>query len=241
MHTHRRRSGFGSVVVSVVVVLAFVALAAAPAGAATDKQTARKGVIVASDLPSTWTSTPDESNDAELDKVAAGIPDCEDYLAVRKITKRTPNVDSRDFSLGDQDLSNEVWVFGSTFSAKRVLTDMGAPTIDDCFTAVFRKAVEADIAADPRSAAQVRSVRVQVTQSSDVPDVGNDVVGYEGGVEVTLVNGTVQTLLVGNLLVRVGRAILSYSLSAPTTSSGYRTAFDSALAATVARMKKALR
>jgi hypothetical protein len=48
-------------------------LAAAPACAGSDSsaEVARSGVIVPSDVPSTWTSTPaDSSGDAEVDRVA---------------------------------------------------------------------------------------------------------------------------------------------------------------------------
>ncbi len=92
--------------------------ASVPAGAASDRTVARAGTLVAKDVPSAWTSKPpDNSGEQALKKAAAGIPTCREYLAVRKSTDTATNAESRTFTDGANELSNEVWVFPNAAKA----------------------------------------------------------------------------------------------------------------------------
>jgi hypothetical protein len=221
-----------------------VALAAAPASAApsSDTKTAKAGVIVTGDVPSSWQSTPaDDSSDKELERAARKIPDCKGYLAVRKTLDQAANAKSRDFAAGDESLSNEVWVFPSTTKAKKAFAAMSDRSIEDCLTTLFQDQFERLTSSDPT----VRELRVVIAQTTDLPAVGDDIVGYGGGAEMGLANGTFQRLPVSNAVVRVGRSIISYTFSGgPTATGAYTQSFldgiDRALEATVSRMKDAL-
>ena len=224
--------------------LALCALVATPAGASSssDKKAAKAGVIVAADVPSSWQSSPaDSSSDKEIEKAAKKISDCKEYLAVRKTLDKAPKAKSRDYATGDESLSNEVWVFSSASKATKAFDGMSATSNEDCLTVLFQDQFEALAARDP----SVDTVDVRIVQTSDLPSVGDDIVGYAGGAEVTLTDGSVQRLPVSNAIVRVGRSILSYTFSGgPTPSGSYSTAFlnvvDEALDTTVSRMEDAL-
>ena len=65
------------------------AAGAATTGGATDRQIATAGVLVASDLPTTYTqSARDTSSDAQTTKVAAKLPACKKLVAFRDRTQR---------------------------------------------------------------------------------------------------------------------------------------------------------
>lgn len=241
MSASRTLRRFGVATLTAAVVAAF---AAAPASAASssDKKTAKAGVIVAGDVPSSWQSSPaDDSSDKEIEKAAKKVPACKSYLAARKTLDPAPKGESRDFLTGDETLSNEVWVFSSTAKAKKAFTAMSDDAIEGCLTTLFQGQFENLAASEP----SVADVQVAIAQTTDLPDVGDAIVGYGGGAEVTLTTGGVQRLPVSNAIVRVGRSILSYTFSGgPTTTGAYTPAFldgvDGALSATITRMQDAL-
>jgi hypothetical protein len=213
MHTTLRRS----------TVLAFTigltALVAAPAGAAPkDSKLAQRGVLVASDMPSSWTSGPPEnSSDAQIERAAAAIPDCTTYLAVRKANKSATHAESRTYSDGTTELSNEVWVFPSIGKAKKVFADMESSTIAPCLTTLFQQLLEADLADDP----SVASVTVDIDQSNNLSGLeGDDTVAYGGPATALGTDGSSDRFLMANFAVRSGRAILSFSVFGPPTANG---------------------
>lgn len=230
--------------VLVSALIAAMVLVATPAGAASppDKKLAAQGAIVADDLPASWQSTPaDDSSDKKLEKSAKKIAACKDYLAVRKTLDQAPSAKSRDFATGGESLSNEVWVFTSASKAKKAFAQMSDDSVEDCLTTLFQDQFESLIAGD----ATVDGVQARIVQTTELPNVGDDIVGYVGGAEVTLADGTVQRLPLSNAVVRVGRSILSYTFSGgPTATGAYTQPFlsgvDSALGATVNRMRDAL-
>jgi hypothetical protein len=218
-----------------------IAVVAGPAAAASDAQIAKAGMIVASDVPSTWQSSPpDSSDDKELEELAAKIPGCKKYLAARKSNDRAARAESRDFSTGVEDLSNTVWVFASEKSAKKSFAAMTDSTIDDCLTELFKQALDEQTSSEPT----VRGVRVAIVQTDDLPAIGDDVIGYTGGAEFSMSNGTTQRLLLGNFTTRVGRSIITYALSGPAGPNGFSTSYnaaiDAAIGSTVERMEDAL-
>jgi len=233
------------------VLVAFAAtvlvLGAAPAGAATDKQIAKAGVITAKDLPSSWKSTPtDPDSGKALEVLAAGFPQCVDYLDSRAQLKKGVNADSRQFtSRDDEDVSNESWVFTSAAAARSAFEAMGASSNANCLTTLFQKAFEQQIAADPSSAGRVTSIRAEIQESNSVPDAGDDQLGYIGSVQFTLNDGSAQQLLLGYFAIRTSRGIIGHTVAAPPVGAGFRdsyaTAVEDAINESASRMAKALK
>jgi len=219
-----------------------IGAAIAPAGAASkDAQLAEEGVIVASDVPATWDSTPpDDSGDKALDKIAKSISGCKAYLAAKKTNDKAPNAESRDFTSGDEDLSNKVWVFPTEKAAKKAFAGMADETNADCIQDVFEEALDQQLGSDP----SIADVRVAIVQTDDLPSLGDDIIGYTGGAEFTATDGSTERLLLVNVIIRVGRSLISYSISGPPAASGFSTSFnaaiDSAIGATITRMEDAL-
>lgn len=197
---------------------ALVVSTAMPAGAASDRTVARAGVIVKQDVPSAWTSRPpDNSGDKALAKAAAGIPTCREYLAVRKSTDAATNAESRTFTDGANELSNKVWVFPNAAKAKKTFASMESSTVAGCFTTLFQSVLEATLGKDP----SVSDVQVSVDQETNLAGLaGDEKVAYGGPVLVTNTDGTVDTILLANFLVRSGRSILSFSVLGPADPQG---------------------
>jgi len=215
------------------LVAALLALAASPAGAASDKALAAQGVIVAKDVPSSWSSEPaDDSGDKELEREAAKIPECRTYLAVRKANKKAANAESRTFSDGSNELSNEVWVYPSVAKAKKVFKDMSSSTIAECFSTLFEDVFGADSAS--------------IRQTIGIEGLaGDETLAYSGPVQVTNPDGTVDRLLLANFGVRAGRSILSFTVAGPPDAQGnYASTFvgpaEDAINDAVKRMQSAL-
>lgn len=219
-----------------------ITLVAGPATAATsDAQIAKAGVIVASDLPTTWTSSPpDNSGNKQVEKIAAKVPSCKQYLAFSKANKGTTNAESRDFSLGDDDLSNKAFVYKSNAAASKAMKAIGATNVADCLTTVFQKVLDAQIASDPASARTVKSATASIEPVTALTGVGDDAVGYAGGLDIQLTDGTAQQLLLGVLAVRNGRALTTFSFSAPPTDSAFTTVLDNAINASLTRTQDVL-
>lgn len=232
-----------TVLVVALASAATLAFGAATAGAASssDKKTAKKGVILTKDVPASWESSPpDNSTDDELERAAAQIPGCETYVVVRKTLGDTPKAESRSFATGSEEVSNEVWVFANTKKAKQTFALMSDDTVAPCLTMLFQNFYEGRVT-DP----SVAAIDVVIQQESDVGSVGDDIIGYGGGAQVTTTDGTVQRVPVSNAIVRVGRSILSYTFSGGPTETGvYTPAFvdgvENALIVTVDRIDKKL-
>jgi len=221
---------------------AAIGLLAGPVGAATsDAQIAKAGTIVASDLPATWTSkAPDNSSNKKVEKIAAKVPSCKSYLAFTKANQGTTNAESRDFSQGDDDLSNKAFVYKNNAAAQTAMRAISASNVSDCLTTVFQKVLDAQIASDPASRKTVKSAAASIEPVADLPGVGDDAVGYAGGLNIQLTDGTAQQLLLGVLAVRNGRAVTTFSFSAPPADSGFTSVLDNAIDASITRTQDAL-
>lgn len=228
--------------------VASLAVAAAPAGAASsDKKIAKSGLIVAKDVPSSWESTPaDPDSDEQVEQLAAQFPECVDYLDSRQQLDKALNASSRQFSSRDGDeLSNETWVFEKTAAARAAFDAIGAPTNASCLTLLFQEAFEQQIAADPETAAQVTGIRTFVNPTSSLPSNGDDQLGYVGTVNFAMTDGSTQQLLLAYFAVRTGRGIVGYTVTASSVdgsfASAFATASEKAIDVTATRMEKALK
>jgi len=225
-----------------VAAMIAVGIAAAPAGAAgsaSDSKIAKAGTIVQTDLPSGWTGSPsDDSGDKAARKAAAGYPECKDYLLLGKSTKAQPNADSKDWALGNEAISNKVAVYQTTKAASKAMVLASSPDMSSCLTSTFQSVLGDELAKSSQSA-NVASYKAVINTVSGLPSVGDDVVGYSGGVQINMKDGSSEQILTGTAIVRVGRALILYTFSAPPTATDYATALDNAIAQTVARTAKA--
>jgi hypothetical protein len=187
---------------------------AAGGGAATgadDEQIAEAGVLVASDFPAGWTSSPsDSSNGDEVEEVAAGIPSCKRYLSLRATGKKQARAESDSFEAGDSQIENSVAVFSSQASANAAMKLVRHSTMRPCVQELFTQVYEDALASDPRTRDAVTDIAVDI-EASDLQDVGDATRTYEGAVVITLNDGSTQTVGVGLAAVRSGRAISLYT------------------------------
>lgn len=214
-------------------------VAAGPAAAASDAVIAKAGTIVQSDLGPEWSGgKQDESGNKLALKAAADYPECKDYLLLSRFNKAQPNAASKDWTLDAQSISNKAYVYKNVAAASKAMTLATSSGMADCLTNTFQS-VLGDQLAGSSDAANVAKFNVVINEVPNLPTTGDDIVGYSGGVQITYKDGSVEQLITGTAIVRVGRALLAYTFSAPPTATDYTTALDAAIANTVTRTAKA--
>ena len=189
--------------VSLAVVSGVIAPAAGAAsgGTASDKEIATAGVIVASDLPATYTqSARDATSDAKTTKLATKIPACKKVVAFMSAVKKNTEVKSDDFDQGQTSIDNTVTIFPNEAKAKVAVTAYAATGVPACFAQLLGK-----VAKQAGGKATVDIKKVQ-----DV-SAGDQSVAYEGPVTLTEPDGSTTTQAFGNLVIRVGRGVAVYS------------------------------
>jgi hypothetical protein len=226
-----------------VAAVAGTFLVSVPAGAASggnDTQIVQAGVLVASDLPATWSQHPrDNSSDKKADAAAAKIASCKTYRAFRaslQAVKRS-RVQSPDFELGQSTFLNTVDVFASDAAANKVLTTFNNSSIPDCVDKLYTVLFRQQIASDKTTAAQVKGITVSV-EPYDIANYGDDTVAYEGSATVAFKDGTSLEIGLGNTAVRVGRAVSDYSYT--VFDQAAIDALSPAVEKSVARLQAAL-
>jgi hypothetical protein len=233
-------------VLVVVALLAAAALDALPAGAGTTsttapsaadaRQIARAGVLVASDFPAGWKQGKRApTSDAELDAAAGDIPDCKPFLAFSAANKRNPRAKSPSFGLGDAEVTNVVSVHPSVARATAAMQKFGDARLPSCLDRLFAKVYRQQLADQPKVAKRVRSVSTNIQPVEGVR-IGDEVVVYQGTLDIDLKGGARQTLGVGLLAVRVGEALSGYSYTSDADISG---ALQPAIVASVQRLQHA--
>lgn len=215
-------------------------LTAGPAAAATDKEIAQAGTITSTDLTGTWSSAPNDSSAAAANrKLARKTKGCKNYVAFAKTFAASTDAVSPDYSLSSQELSNHSYVYKTDAAAKKAYARAAASGVADCLQSLFTKQFAAQIKSDPQVAAEVDSFDVVIQDVPAFADVvGDQSVGYEGGIAVTSPDGTTGQLLVVSVVTRVGRVVLTYTYSfGPEVDPS---TFDTALLNTVGRTQTAL-
>ena len=229
---------------SVVTVFAAMLCIAAPVGAASgrngDAQVARAGVLVASDLPATWSEHKrDPSSDKATDAAAAKIASCKAYRAFRKSVQslKRSRVQSPDFELGQSTFNNTVNVFSNESTADKVLTTFGNSSVPTCINKLFTVLFTQQITSDKTTAAQVNGIDVNI-EFYNIENYGDDTVAYEGKATVSFKNGTSLEIGLGNTAVRVGRAVTDYGYT--LFNQAATDALSPAVKKSVARLQAAL-
>ena len=185
------------------------AAGAASAGGASDKEIATAGVLVASDLPATYTESPrDTSSDASTEKVAKQLAACKKLVAFRKAVDQYTEVKSDDFSQGQTQIDNSVTVFPTAAKAKAAVDAYAATGLPTCFAQLVGKLAQ-------QSGGQAKA---DIKKVKDV-SVGDQSIAYEGPVAITEKDGSKATLGFGNLVVRVGRGVAVYSYNHDAATS----------------------
>jgi hypothetical protein len=213
---------------------------AIPAGAAStstsDRAIARAGVLVRTDFPSGWKQGPrSDSSDAELEAKAKNIDACKPFIAFSKVNRANPHATSPNFDHSQSNVTNAVSVYPSdakAVAAMRTFSDTRVPRcLERLFTTVFR----GELAKKKSVAKQVTSVTTHIAPIDGVR-IGDEAVVYQGTVDVSLKGGTTQTIGLGVLSIRTGRAIDGYSWTSDTDISA---ALQPAIVTSIDRLQKA--
>ena len=214
---------------------------AGPASAATDQEIADQGIIVAGDVPSTWTAEPsDSSSDKQNLKLAARTKGCKQYVAFAAANEKATKAASDDYSSSNNEqVSNKSYVHKSEAVATKVMTAVGSSTVADCLSTVFQKAITAEIAKDKSARKAIDSVDMSL-EPVDLGDVGVPSVAYEGTLSINLKDGTSQDLDVGLVAVQVEQVVLTYSLQAPPDAADISDVIATVVTNTVTRTVNAL-
>jgi hypothetical protein len=214
---------------ALVMGLVVPAAGAASTGSPSDKEIAAAGVLVASDLPATYTqSARDASSDAQSKKLAAKIPACKKVVAFLDVTSKSTEVKSDDFSQGNTLVDNTVSVFPTAAKAKAAVDAYAATGVPACFGKLVAK-----IAQQAGGTA-----KADITKVDDVT-AGDQAIAYEGPVQVTESNGSTSTLAFGNLVIRVGRGVAVYSYNHDANTS-IETDLKNAVESSGTRLQNAL-
>ncbi len=225
----------GTLVVALVIG-ATSGAAASGATTANAKQVAQAGLLRLSDFPTGWKQSPRESSsDKELDARAAKIASCKPFLAFGKANKKNPRVKSPNFDLHQAHVTNAVSVYPSAAKATVAMRSFTDARLPDCFKQLFSAEFKTQLVKDKHVAKQLKSVKVDVGRLDGV-QIGDEAIVYQGTVEVGLKDGTVTTIGLAIIAVRVDNAIAGYSYTADTDISA---ALQPAIVSSVSRLRDA--
>jgi hypothetical protein len=219
----------------VVTTLATVASATS----SSDQTIARAGLLAVSDFPAGWQQhTRDSSGEKQVAKAAAKISECSKFATFEKAAKKTPNAKSPDFTLGQATVDNSTSVFPSVAKAMAAVKQFADASVRTCLQKLFLVVYEQDLSKDAAAAKTVSGVKVAIKRLSGV-NFGDQTVSYEGRVDITLKDHTKQSLAVGFLAVRTGRAVSGFSYSY-NLGTALTSVLEPAVRTSLARMAGAL-
>lgn len=224
---------------ALAVALAIGASSGAAASGATRsdaKQVAQAGVLRISDFPTGWSQTARaSSSDDELDASAAKIARCRQFVAFSKANKKNPRAKSPAFEQGQANVDNTVSVYPSVAKATAAMRTYADADLPVCLDKLFSAEFKAQLSKQPKVAKQLRSVKLDIGRLDGV-QIGDEAVAYEGTAAVGLKDGTVTTIGLAVIAVRVDDAISGYSYTADTDISA---ALQPAIVASVSRLRAA--
>jgi hypothetical protein len=162
------RAGAAALTVGALL-LGLTATTAGPAGASSSslKTQAKKALLVKSDLPSGWTSSPGSSGGGTFPG-ATQLAKCLD-LPVSVINANPPTVSSPDFSSKNGLLSvgDSVSIDASTSIAKMDFDSLADSQAPACLTAAFNGPARSELSSGFGKGASMGTVTVSRTPSSD--------------------------------------------------------------------------
>ncbi len=220
------------VCVVAVCTLALAATAAAAASQTADTTIARTGIFVASDFPAGFQASPAPSTThADQIAMAKGVDGCSPYVTMQKRIMTMPEASSMQYSDGTRTFVNAVVVFSSDKSAGSLLGLVTKPSMVGCLENYLEKQFRQS------ARGQVDDIDVELARQ-DIAGLGDDSVVYEGTGAFLAANGTTTKIGIGNVTVRVGRALDSiiYFTTGPAVVDDLTPAID----ASVTRLRTAL-
>jgi hypothetical protein len=225
--------------ITAAVVTLIVGVAAVPAVAAStssDRELARAGVLVLTDFPSGWKqSKRNDTSDAALDAKAAKIASCKPFIAFSKANRGNSHTSSPDFTHDQSSVTNAVSVYPSAEKATAAMGDFSDPGLPACLDRLFTTVFRGELAKKKSVAKQITAITTDIKPVEGVR-IGDQAVVYQGTVVVTLKTGAPQTIGLGVMSVRAGRAIDGYSW---TSDVSIESALQPAIVASVDRLQKA--
>jgi hypothetical protein len=224
---------------AVLFTVLVVGAAAAPAGGAStssDRTISRAGVLALTDFPSGWKQAKrSDTSDAELDAKAAKIASCKPFIAFSKANRGHPHTSSPQFSHDQSSVTNAVSVYPSAAEATNALHDFADPGLPACLDRLFTTVFRGELAKKKRVAKQITRITTDVKPLEGVR-IGDEAIVYQGNVTVNLKVGAPQTIGLGVMSVRAGRALDGYSW---TSDVGIESALQPAIVASVGRLQQA--
>ncbi|MDQ1430301.1 MAG: hypothetical protein QOF40_903, partial [Actinomycetota bacterium] len=140
-----------------------------------------------------------------------------------------------DFDLQQSHVNNAVSVYPSVAKATAAMQRFTDPRLPDCLDQIYSAEFKAQLAKNKQVSKQLRSLDVKIGRLDGV-QIGNEAAAYEGTVNVSLKDGTVTTIGLAVIAVRVDRALVRYSYTADTDIS---TALQPAIVSSVSRLQRA--
>lgn len=220
----------------VVLTLAVVGAGAAGAATSTDRQLAKAGVLQLSDFPAGWKQrTRGSDSDKKVDAQAAEIARCKAFTKFATANEKNPRATSPNFERGQSNVTNAVSVYPSAAAAEAAIGRFREARIPRCLEQLYTAVYRARLQEDKRVARRLKSVGTRLGRESGIR-LGDDAVVYQGTLDIGLKDGTVQTIGLGFVTVRVGAALADYSYASDTDISA---ALQPAIVASVTRLQRA--
>ena len=126
-------------------------------------------------------------------------------------------------------------VYPSPAKATAAVHTFADRRLPDCLDALFRSVFTLQLQKTTSLAGQLQSVDTSIAPVTDVR-IGDEAVAYQGTVDVAFKDGTRQTIGLGIVSVRVGKAVSGYSWTSDTDISA---ALQPAIVQSVTRLHDA--
>lgn len=202
---------------------ALVAGLAMPSGAATatGQSIAAAGVIMKRDVPKSWTS----SKQPDFNSALKGVPACASVLAASTLARTSPHKNSLVFTdKAETNVENQAYALKTAADASAFLAAFQNLAGDACFQGLVQRA-GTNAGAQPQ---------INVGPLTALQGLGDQAVGYEGALTFVAQNQTL-TLIIDEIVVRVGRAVAVFQFSSPGQQIAQGPAIVRAVAARLRR------
>jgi hypothetical protein len=195
--------------------LATAGLAAA-SPPSTDPGIAAAGVVAAQDFPAGWAPTARSGSGGSADRLVASAPACKQFKPLLGSTKTAAQVRSpASYSDGAVTVANTVTVYPDLRHADVPFAAIKSGAFSKCLQQVLKQGVRAQLARSasvPGAAGRPPAVQIEVAAGSAKPGttVGDDQTAFTETLTLSRQGGR-RTLYFEDVLIRVGRAIDSFS------------------------------
>jgi hypothetical protein len=209
------------------------------ASSSPDRGIAQTGVLTLQDFPAGWApKAKSSSNDALSVKLVSTTPVCKPVRPLYANAKTATRTQSpSDFTDGTLTVSNSVSVYPDVAHADLPFAAAKGPALSACFQRVLQKVIPVELAKSGH-ASSVQNLAVAVQPTNPGVAAGDDQAAFAATVTVTAKGGAQQSIYFEDIVVRVGRALDTFSYE--NESSPISDSVPSAINASVARLQAAL-